>query len=171
MLIRSRSMPPGRGGGRRALRDLARRHAEGEATKLNMAQVVKLLDATLAEEKKTDDTLSKIAETAVNYMEAARSRPEPAIRQLNRTPQPQSRLRRSYLGGCRPGLLSQSFRWAAVSASRALRKSSRCTGPGGRVAASARAWAADSSSRSLVEVAFLRRLRFADVVEFGLSIG
>jgi ferritin-like metal-binding protein YciE len=41
------------------------------ATKLNMAQAVKLLDATLAEEKRTDDTLSKIAETAVNYEAAA----------------------------------------------------------------------------------------------------
>jgi ferritin-like metal-binding protein YciE len=41
------------------------------AAKLNMAQAVKLLDATLAEEKKTDDTLSKIAETAVNYEAAA----------------------------------------------------------------------------------------------------
>lgn len=37
------------------------------ATKLNMPQAVKLLDQTLAEEKKTDDTLTKIAETAVNY--------------------------------------------------------------------------------------------------------
>ena len=41
------------------------------ATKLNMTQAVKLLDATLAEEKKTDDTLSKIAETAVIYEAAA----------------------------------------------------------------------------------------------------
>ena len=41
------------------------------ATKLNMTQAVKLLDATLAEENKTDDTLSKIAETAVNYEAAA----------------------------------------------------------------------------------------------------
>jgi len=41
------------------------------ATKLGMTQAVKLLDATLAEEKKTDDTLSKIAETAVNYEAAA----------------------------------------------------------------------------------------------------
>lgn len=37
------------------------------ARKLSMPQVVKLLDQTLAEEKKTDDTLTKIAETAVNY--------------------------------------------------------------------------------------------------------
>lgn len=41
------------------------------AIKLNMAQAVKLLDQTLSEEKKTDDTLSKIAETAVNYEAAA----------------------------------------------------------------------------------------------------
>src|SRR6478609_6816837 len=41
------------------------------ATKLAMPQAVKLLDQTLAEEKKTDDTLSKIAETAVNYEAAA----------------------------------------------------------------------------------------------------
>jgi ferritin-like metal-binding protein YciE len=30
-----------------------------------------LLDATLAEEKKTDESLSKLAETAVNYEAAA----------------------------------------------------------------------------------------------------
>jgi ferritin-like metal-binding protein YciE len=36
------------------------------ATKLEMKDAVKLLDATLAEEKKTDETLSKIAASAVN---------------------------------------------------------------------------------------------------------
>jgi ferritin-like metal-binding protein YciE len=36
------------------------------ADKLGMKDAVKLLDATLAEEKKTDDTLSKIAVSAVN---------------------------------------------------------------------------------------------------------
>jgi ferritin-like metal-binding protein YciE len=36
------------------------------AGKLSMNDAVKLLDATLAEEKKTDDTLSKIAVSAVN---------------------------------------------------------------------------------------------------------
>jgi ferritin-like metal-binding protein YciE len=36
------------------------------ATKLGMKDAVKLLDATLAEEKKTDDTLTKIAGSAVN---------------------------------------------------------------------------------------------------------
>jgi ferritin-like metal-binding protein YciE len=41
------------------------------AAKLNMPQAVKLLDQTLAEEKKTDETLTKIAETAVNYEAAA----------------------------------------------------------------------------------------------------
>jgi len=41
------------------------------ATKLNLPQAVKLLDQTLNEEKKTDETLSKIAETAVNYEAAA----------------------------------------------------------------------------------------------------
>ena len=41
------------------------------ATKLNMPQAVKLLDQTLNEEKKTDETLTKIAETAVNYEAAA----------------------------------------------------------------------------------------------------
>jgi ferritin-like metal-binding protein YciE len=41
------------------------------AEKLNMPQAVKLLNETLAEEKKTDETLSKIAETAVNYEAAA----------------------------------------------------------------------------------------------------
>jgi ferritin-like metal-binding protein YciE len=41
------------------------------AAKLGMKDAVKLLDQTLAEEKKTDDMLSKIAETAVNYQAAA----------------------------------------------------------------------------------------------------
>jgi ferritin-like metal-binding protein YciE len=41
------------------------------ATKMNMPQAVKLLDQTLAEEKATDETLTKIAETAVNYEAAA----------------------------------------------------------------------------------------------------
>jgi ferritin-like metal-binding protein YciE len=41
------------------------------ATKLNMPQAVKLLDQTLNEEKKTDELLTKIAETAVNYEAAA----------------------------------------------------------------------------------------------------
>jgi ferritin-like metal-binding protein YciE len=41
------------------------------AAKLNMPQAIKLLDQTLAEEKKTDETLSKIAETAVDYEAAA----------------------------------------------------------------------------------------------------
>jgi len=41
------------------------------AAKLNMPQAVKLLDQTLAEEKNTDETLTKIAETAVNYEAAA----------------------------------------------------------------------------------------------------
>ena len=37
------------------------------AGKLKMPQAVKLLDATLAEEKKTDETLTRIAVKAVNY--------------------------------------------------------------------------------------------------------
>ncbi|MEH2560822.1 YciE/YciF ferroxidase family protein [Bradyrhizobium sp. AZCC 2289] len=41
------------------------------AQKLNMPEAIKLLDQTLAEEKKTDETLSKIAETVVNYRAAA----------------------------------------------------------------------------------------------------
>lgn len=41
------------------------------AEKLNMPQAVKLLEATLAEEKKTDETLTKIAVKAVNYEAAA----------------------------------------------------------------------------------------------------
>jgi ferritin-like metal-binding protein YciE len=36
------------------------------ASKLGMKDAVKLLDQTLAEEKKTDDTLTKLADTAVN---------------------------------------------------------------------------------------------------------
>jgi ferritin-like metal-binding protein YciE len=41
------------------------------AAKLNNPQAVKLIDQTLTEEKKTDETLTKIAETAVNYEAAA----------------------------------------------------------------------------------------------------
>jgi ferritin-like metal-binding protein YciE len=41
------------------------------AHKLNMPEAMNLLDQTLTEEKKTDETLSKIAETAVNYRAAA----------------------------------------------------------------------------------------------------
>ena len=41
------------------------------ALKLNMPKAAKLLDQTLSEEKKTDETLTKIAETAVNYEAAA----------------------------------------------------------------------------------------------------
>ena len=41
------------------------------AAKLNMPQAIRLLDETLAEEKKTDETLTKIAETAVNCEAAA----------------------------------------------------------------------------------------------------
>ena len=41
------------------------------AAKLNMPQAVKLLDQTLVEEKKTDEALTKVAETAVNYEAAA----------------------------------------------------------------------------------------------------
>jgi ferritin-like metal-binding protein YciE len=41
------------------------------AVKLNNPQAAKLIDQTLAEEKKTDETLTKIAETAVNYEAAA----------------------------------------------------------------------------------------------------
>src|SRR5207237_8047749 len=37
------------------------------AAKLNMPPAIKLLDETLAEEKKTDEALTKIAETAINY--------------------------------------------------------------------------------------------------------
>jgi len=36
------------------------------AGKLSIAEAVKLLDQTLTEEKKTDETLSKIAASAVN---------------------------------------------------------------------------------------------------------
>jgi ferritin-like metal-binding protein YciE len=36
------------------------------ATKLGMKDAVKLLDQTLSEEKKTDDALTKLADTAVN---------------------------------------------------------------------------------------------------------
>jgi ferritin-like metal-binding protein YciE len=41
------------------------------AAKLNMPQAVRLLDEALAEEKKTDETLTKLAEKAINYEAAA----------------------------------------------------------------------------------------------------
>jgi ferritin-like metal-binding protein YciE len=41
------------------------------AVKLNNPQAAKLIDQTLAEEKKTDETLTRIAETEVNYEAAA----------------------------------------------------------------------------------------------------
>jgi len=41
------------------------------AAKLSMPQPIKLRDQTLEEEKKTDETLTKITETAVNYEAAA----------------------------------------------------------------------------------------------------
>ena len=41
------------------------------AMKLNMSEAAKLFDQTLSEEKKTDDTLTRIAEKAVNYRAAA----------------------------------------------------------------------------------------------------
>ncbi|WP_315717699.1 MULTISPECIES: ferritin-like domain-containing protein [unclassified Bradyrhizobium] len=41
------------------------------ALKLNLPKAAKLLDQTLNEERKTDETLTKIAETAVNYEAAA----------------------------------------------------------------------------------------------------
>ena len=41
------------------------------AAKLDLPQAVKLLDQTLAEEKKTDASLSQLAEKAVNYEAAA----------------------------------------------------------------------------------------------------
>jgi ferritin-like metal-binding protein YciE len=41
------------------------------AAKLNMPQAVRLLDATLSEEKKTDEILSKLAEREVNQEAAA----------------------------------------------------------------------------------------------------
>jgi ferritin-like metal-binding protein YciE len=41
------------------------------AAKLDLQDAVKLLDQTLSEEKKTDETLTEIAEKAVNYQAAA----------------------------------------------------------------------------------------------------
>jgi ferritin-like metal-binding protein YciE len=41
------------------------------ATKLGLKQAIKLLDQTLNEEKKTDELLSKVAESEVNYEAAA----------------------------------------------------------------------------------------------------
>jgi ferritin-like metal-binding protein YciE len=41
------------------------------AAKLDLKDAVKLLDQTLSEEKKTDETLTRIAEKAVNYQAAA----------------------------------------------------------------------------------------------------
>jgi len=41
------------------------------ATKMDLKQAVKLLDQTLSEEKKTDELLTKVAESEVNYEAAA----------------------------------------------------------------------------------------------------
>ena len=41
------------------------------AMKLSMSEAAKLLDQTLSEEKRTDDTLTRIAEKVVNYRAAA----------------------------------------------------------------------------------------------------
>ncbi|WP_315705749.1 MULTISPECIES: ferritin-like domain-containing protein [unclassified Bradyrhizobium] len=41
------------------------------ATKMDLKQAIKLLDQTLAEEKKTDELLTKVAESEVNYEAAA----------------------------------------------------------------------------------------------------
>ena len=66
----------------------------------------------------------------------------------------------AHFGGRRPGLVSHSLRFAAVSASRALRNSSCRSWPGGSREACNRASAAASSRRSEVLLVFLRRLRF-----------
>ena len=42
-----------------------------EGTKLGMKDAVKLLDQTLAEEKKTDDALTKLADSEVNTIAQA----------------------------------------------------------------------------------------------------
>ena len=62
-----RRRPAGRRAGGRALRDLPLRHAAdlGRGARAS-ADAVKLLDATLQEEKKTDATLTAIAESVVN---------------------------------------------------------------------------------------------------------
>ena len=52
-------------------RSILRGTLKAWALKLNMPRAAKLIDQTLAEEKKTDETLTKIAETAVNYEAAA----------------------------------------------------------------------------------------------------
>ena len=57
---------------RRGLRDIALRHAQDLAQELGLPDAAKLLDATLAEEKKTDVALTKLAESMVNqHAEAA----------------------------------------------------------------------------------------------------
>jgi ferritin-like metal-binding protein YciE len=50
------------------------------ATKLVLKDAAKLLDQTLAEEKITDDTLTKIAETAIN----AEGRPKKPVRPIRK---------------------------------------------------------------------------------------
>ena len=56
-------------------RRLLKGQVDGIGTKPRLraeaADKTKLIDQTLAEEKKTDETLTKIAETAVNYEAAA----------------------------------------------------------------------------------------------------
>ena len=69
----ARCGPARRRAGGRALRDFPLRHAARTwAEELGHAQAVKLLDATLAEEKKTDSALTQLAESSVNqHAEAA----------------------------------------------------------------------------------------------------
>ena len=66
---------------------------------------------------------------------------------------------RFYFGGCRPGELAHSWRWAAVSACRALRSMSACSRPGGSRAALARASSANAARRSRNEIIGLIRRR------------
>jgi len=63
--------PDFRRAGGRALRDRALRHAEAWGGRTRPHAAVKLLDATLAEEKNTDASLSKLAETVINQQAEA----------------------------------------------------------------------------------------------------
>ena len=67
----TRRRTSGRRAGRRALRNLPLRHVEGLGRQAQHAACGAAARATLDEEKKTDESLSKLAETAVNYEAAA----------------------------------------------------------------------------------------------------
>ena len=67
----TRRRPDRRGPGGGALRDHPLRHPEALGRRLGMADAAKLLDATLQEEVKTDETLTGLADAAANQQAVA----------------------------------------------------------------------------------------------------